>query len=514
MKVNKYLGNIKQNTTLIIIGLLLLIVRTPFYLTRHVQEDAFISWRCAKNIIDYGVYGFNPNEAVSASSSHLYVFISAIVYFVTGNYFIISMLIINSVIFIFAALLISKTLFDDKNDIALFWVLISILPISLVISYSGMETSLLLFAIAILIYNLRFNKHDKIAFLILFLLPFIRPDAVLAAFIYLFTLYFFKKKIDIKSIIVFVAGIIMFLAFNKMYFSTFLNQSVVAKSLSLQQNSIWNVFDNLTRLPEILFLPIATKYFLKIGWIFISIYVLGIIMYVLDDKKIKNNYSIPYMIILLAFLYPLAYAVGGGMFPWYFWPSQYFIHCIIVVFIIKLFHRNIAFKKSLIALSGILLFALILGQWVLSLNTGTQEFKYRAFIGRYLNSISKPEESIMLEPIGYIPYFANRYTHDEVGLASPNVTRYRKKFGKKWWIAYVKKYKPDYLIERDHILNFRTLDNYLLAEDEKKWFNDNYEMIKHFKYNPDNYTVDRFLLYFLRLGGHADYYLFKRKVNS
>jgi hypothetical protein len=59
-------------------GLLFLLVRLPFFWTRAVQEDAFISFRCARNFADTGVYGFNAGERVSAATSHAYVFLLAL----------------------------------------------------------------------------------------------------------------------------------------------------------------------------------------------------------------------------------------------------------------------------------------------------------------------------------------------------------------------------------------------------------------------------------------------------
>ena len=47
-----------------------------FLLTHHIQEDAFITWRVAQNLLDYGVIGFNGDTRISASTTHLYVFVS------------------------------------------------------------------------------------------------------------------------------------------------------------------------------------------------------------------------------------------------------------------------------------------------------------------------------------------------------------------------------------------------------------------------------------------------------
>ena len=52
------------------------LVKLVFLLTHHIQEDAFITWRVAQNLLDYGVIGFNGATKISASTTHLYVFVS------------------------------------------------------------------------------------------------------------------------------------------------------------------------------------------------------------------------------------------------------------------------------------------------------------------------------------------------------------------------------------------------------------------------------------------------------
>ena len=53
------------------------LVKLLFLLTHHIQEDAFITWRVAQNLLDYGVIGFNGETKISdrkstrLNSSHL-----------------------------------------------------------------------------------------------------------------------------------------------------------------------------------------------------------------------------------------------------------------------------------------------------------------------------------------------------------------------------------------------------------------------------------------------------------
>src|SRR5580692_9113543 len=88
------------------IFVMLVLVRVPFFLTHHVQEDAYISWRCARNFANTGVYCFNFPERVSASTSHAYVFLTAGVIRIAGTHFVPVILTLNTMMFVAAMYLI------------------------------------------------------------------------------------------------------------------------------------------------------------------------------------------------------------------------------------------------------------------------------------------------------------------------------------------------------------------------------------------------------------------------
>ncbi|MCU1258593.1 MAG: hypothetical protein JWO80_1478, partial [Bryobacterales bacterium] len=151
----------------------------------------------------------------------------------------------------------------------------------------------------------------------------------------------------------------------------------------------------------------------------------------------------------------------------------------------------------------------ILVQWAWSYSIGLQESRYRTGVGSYLRAVSRPSDSIMLEPVGYIPYFAQRYTHDARGLASPEVTRYRQKFGRAWWINYVRDFRPTYYVERTHLRWGQTLDRDQLTPPEIEWFRSNYEIIKTFSYRPEDFVKSELDLKLARFGTHDDYDVYR-----
>ena len=97
------------------IFVLLMLVRVPSYLTHHIQEDSFITWRCARSLATTGVYGFNPGERVSACTSHAYAGLCTLVMLACREHFISVILWLNAAMFLAGTLLICRRIFPDPG---------------------------------------------------------------------------------------------------------------------------------------------------------------------------------------------------------------------------------------------------------------------------------------------------------------------------------------------------------------------------------------------------------------
>ena len=212
------------------IGAVLVAIHIPFYMAHRVEDDAYISFTCGRNLADTGIDGFNIGEKVSVCTSHFYVFLIAGARIISGNFFIPVVMFVNFVIFLCSLYMLSSLFFPDLRRRLILWAISSLSPVSLLITDKGMETSLLLFLIVIILRWIYTQKANFITYAALFLMPFVRPDW--AAFICLPILFIFikNKKFDGKIFFSIVCGILSFFLFNKLYFGSFLNQSIIAKS--------------------------------------------------------------------------------------------------------------------------------------------------------------------------------------------------------------------------------------------------------------------------------------------
>ena len=137
----------------LLFALITVIIKLFFLLTHHIQEDAFITWRVAQNLLDYGVIGFNGEAKISASTTHLYVFISYFFNLIFGKEgFIYPILIFNSILFTFGSYFLSKILLKNYWQQAFFILMFGLLPPSIKISILGMEYGSLFFLEMALLY--------------------------------------------------------------------------------------------------------------------------------------------------------------------------------------------------------------------------------------------------------------------------------------------------------------------------------------------------------------------------
>ena len=136
----------------------------------------------------------------------------------------------------------------------------------------------------------------------------------------------------------------------------------------------------------------------------------------------------------VVFTIPAAYAFGGVIFPWYMWPCTFLAYAVLSSLVIEWIYITRRFAVVGLIFISLAVLGMALAQWTYSYNWGMKEYTYRGGIGRYLASISKPDDTLFLEPAGYIPFYSGLFTYDEVGLVFPQVVHYREVYQDSWWM--------------------------------------------------------------------------------
>jgi len=495
--------------------LLLLAARVPFYFTHHIQEDAYISLRCAENLAQSGVYGFNPGERVSASTSHLYVFLAALVRLAAGDRAFIPILqLLNGLLFLLGTWFTSRALFTDERQVLWLWGLLSILPQSLLASYSGMETSLLVFIIGWLLYQVSRGRDHWLMMAALAILPWVRPDAIAYALLILFWDCVKRKRVLWAGLTAVVIGVSSLLIFNSLYFGTLLQQSINAKLLMRHPFTISRFADNLFTVfvgnAGGAFSPYRAEIFGRAGILFGLLVLLAMGLYLGRVWSDRAPRITGLALASITWLVPVAYAFGGVLYQWYTWPPAIFGSVFLLALIVEWSTGTGKWRWAVRLGSVLLMLAGIGAQMVFSYVWGTKEFAYRGGIGVWLKEHAQAGDKMLLEPAGYIPYYSGLYTYDEVGLVSPQVVNYRLAYEERWWPEFVMDYRPDWLVQREHIKHDKTYQGYTLNGEELEWLRDNYRLVAWFSYQPEDYTSSHFLASLLSLAEADDYYIFKR----
>lgn len=476
-----------------------IIAKLYFLLTHHIQEDAFITWRVAQNLMDYGVIGFNGDIKISASTTHLYVFVSYIFNLIFGKEnFIEPLLIFNTTLFTIGSLFLSHVLFKSNWHKAIFIFLFGILPPSIKISILGMEYGILFFLeMALLYYG--FRKEKKWAFLLLpTLILFTRIDTVIFLGIVFLVDIFWNKKIRWSYILGGILGVSVCVSFNWFYFGELINNTIVAKKLAydkvytLHQNFEYfrlnyGNFWGMLKLPGN-FNPVT---------IVIILFELLSFIYLVRQRN-KRNYFL-WIIFLFAWSKQIIFLSQKSLFDWYYWVPQILLFVPVLVFVLE---QKVKRNLWLSLLILIYILPMLAFQTVHSIATGNGEWNYRRSIGLFLNTYEKDKKQwILLEPAGYIPYFSGLKTIDEVGLVDKKIQTEIIKDKSNYWLNTVKHRKPKYLLSYNNLFEGK----------DAEYYRENYRLLNEFRIN--NYLKSEYpileKIYKLKPSG-TDYNLYEK----
>ncbi|KQS92668.1 hypothetical protein [Chryseobacterium sp. Leaf394] len=476
-----------------------LIVKIFFLLTHHIQEDAFITWRVAQNLMDYGVMGFNGVTKISSSTTHLYVFVSYFFNLIFGKEnFIEPLMIFNSILFTIGSVLLSHLFFKDNKNKAIFIVLFGLLPPSIKISILGMEYGILFFLeMALLYYG--FKKEKKWAVLLLpALIMFTRIDTVIFLGITFLVDLIWTKKIRWNYIFGGIIALAVSLTFNWFYFGEVVNNTIVAKKLrydgnfTLKQN--WDYFNlNYGNFWGMIKLPNDFNPFT----IIIAIFELLCFIYLVRKRNNRNFFL--WIIFVFGWVKQIIFLSQKSLFDWYYWVPQILLFVPVIIFILEIKEKRNLWL-SLFAVFYIV--PMLAFQAVHSIATGNGEWNYRRHIGLYLDIYEKDKNQwILLEPAGYVPYFSHLKTIDEVGLVDKDIQNEIVKDKDNYWLNTVKKRDPKYLLSYKN----------LFTEKDSSFYHENYKLIKEFRIKDHLQSQNPLLekIYRLKPSG-TDYNLYEK----
>jgi hypothetical protein len=448
--------------------------------TDHRWEDWYITFRASKNLSEGLGFTFNMNERVHSFTSPLGTLIPALLHFITKDdeaviwsFRVINMLLIG---------LVAKLVFDLFST----FIKAPILPALLVtlalifdeksIDYSinGMETAFMLLGIVLLVRELfKTSTPNPLRLGLIFaFLMWSRPDAFIHIGSLLLGYLLFRNNSKTHFTAFFKGGMLGILfyvpwvLFAWWYYGNPVPNTILAKGFTLTAESILNrtwhyvqsVFMGFVSSEAPFLWIFAPAYYYYESWPTVLLFVLKVVTYVsvflwVVPKVNSNARFLSFAAFLIASYLNI---FSPTIYPWY-------IPAVMVICLVSLGCAVAQPVKSLAGTGnvkwlslGVLGILLVAQLWVYTgglLQMRSQqviiENGLRKEIGLWLKKESKtPEETVFLEPLGYIGFYSGLTMYDYPGLCNTKVINARKKLKTESYVQLINYLKPNWVVFR------------------------------------------------------------------
>lgn len=434
-----------------IISLVLVVILASwarFNLIPFTGDDAYITFRFSRNIVNGLGFVYNQGEHVLGTTTPLLTLALAAVNLV-GVPIILASKIIGIVFGLSYITTLTYYLNRHKTNILLlilFGIFISISPTNAKWDVAGMETALYTFLVYLLLFNAD-SKSVKVIGLIAALCFLTRIDATIA--LAALVIHKLIEKVSIKQIVyiilVFIAFILPWLIFSTIYFGSPIPNSAIAKSVTYAHYPVWAFL-------EMMFKQMTFRLNLFLSLPIILIITISI-LYVLTKKK-QRIFAIWTVLYITFFSF-----TGAPMHAWYFAPLLPAIFFQMFLLFSDMFNF-IKEKFSPLLLKGIYAFlvmmiviALISGVYLIHLRTIELKQNWQAFEEKIVNPISdyistngKEGDVLSLETFGAMGWVTDYPILDRGGLVSPEVIPLNKKVNGVASIDIILHFEPRFVV--------------------------------------------------------------------
>jgi hypothetical protein len=428
-----------MNKTKIIIFfiLMMLSVRIAFVLhTNYTAEDAHITFQFSRNLATGDGFALNPGEPIYGSTTPLLTFLLAGWFFISTD-LVLGARIISILAILLGTIHMSKAIGNKVMEFLIFLGL-SVSSQLFVEDMQGMEMALV-FVFSIAAWRYFVEGRPLHAGLSAGLLLWTRVDGVIWISC-VALVWAFKNR---KDALIFLAVICTIYApwivFSCLYFGSPVPWTIIAKQVAY---GIGN--------------PTYPVHFMRIyNYLSAPLFLISLAGIWLSVRMRK------YAVFSIFFIIEIAHLIltGSTFFPRYFYMLT--VSSVIL-------GSMVLFSVSRHRLIALILVSVIVVLWAypsiaidFAYYKNLQDGRHESLkqIGSWLNYNSSVDATVLLEPLGYVGYYADRIMFDEVGLVTPLATElHRKGIGGSEFYKY---FNPDYVIwtcgeggrSREEILN-------------------------------------------------------------
>jgi len=404
-------------------GIALVVARLLAWYALPLYDDAFITFRYARNLATGFGFVYNPGEWVLGTTTPAYGLL-------VSTFYLIGLpmpetAVVANILFDLATLLLTLLAFKRMGELRtglLFGALFAFSPIMARVCVGGMEASLYLLCSvsAITLYH---NGRSQWAILVAALSYFLRPEAVILVGVLCVAEFVSGKRSTAfrMALTVFLA-VVPFLLLIYLSYGQFLSQSVVAKSTVSHENGLSTVWQLLS------------------GDAFLIAMLLPALYGAVVAVRRKNRFLI--LLSVWIGLYLVAYGIGHPkIWSWYGEPIYYGVMSLAAVGIIDLLQR-LPKLNPLPNWSLMVAGAAAVAAWIaVAVTGGASPVRTHVYepLHEWASQHIAPDDTIVAYDIGAIGYYSSAHIYDAAGLVTPDAGRHKDFFDA------VGSVRPDYL---------------------------------------------------------------------
>ena len=436
----------------IVIALAALVPLAFAAFTQHAWEDYFITLRCSRNLVEGHGLVFQPGERVHTFTSPLGVLVPALCKALTGadneQATLWLFRFINATLLALTAAMIWRRFDTLKLGVVgrfTFFGLLFADPKLADFSMNGMETAILVFFLVLLWTELEAPNGPRSLILAFATggLMWTRPDACIHATAVIAPHLIFRlRENGARSIpwTAFLRGALLgglfyvpWFAWAWWYYGTPVPHTIIAKSALTAPVHLtdllrvpWNTLRGDSMLVDI-FLP---SYWSHGGWPPVLRGFGYVLVIVAAFAWLIPALPVVARRLSLAVFIGMFYVCAIILFPWYA-PPWMVLAALAIAFVADhafarataAGHRNLGLIIRTACVLAVAFQTALLGAsaWQMRVQQHVIEEGVRRPVGEYLRAHSKPGDSVLLEPLGYVGYFSRLKTYDFPGLSSPEV---------------------------------------------------------------------------------------------
>ena len=420
--------------------------------TNYTYEDAFITFRYARNLVSGHGFVFNVGERIYGTTTPLFTLLLA------------GWLIVFPENVILGAR--GFDLLAALGSLTLVWVLLSELEIKtplriavlLLLAISdklwerdtgGMETPLVIFLMIAALYAVAQNK-SLVAGIIAGMLLWTRIDTAIWVAVLIFVAWYVNRRPSIRLILTVGLTYLPWLAFATLYFGSSIPYTVTAKWTAYQLGS--NPTPWLDRLLVVLkwVTPVSIPIEWSSGQLIVGTITIALAVY--GAFAVRRS-TILMVLPVFGLLELVSLVSVGAVFePRYFVPLYWTILLLVGLGLGTIWRRGFSTVIGQRVIAGLLFVTGLFGFWLIIQRAHyIRDYQLHVYdsslkpLGLWLNEHTPPNATVLLEPLGYAGFYANRYMIDEVGLVSPQVVALKRQ-GVKDKLTLILLLKPDYAV--------------------------------------------------------------------